>query len=244
MKNFHLLLIIALSLQTITLSAQSNSKISYNFELGISLSDVNYGNEIPFEYLMNSDYDILGASSNPALGYNLKMGLLYQFNPKNELKVNVGYTLLGSEVFGSVENFKPIMPRPLSSEIPISVDGRVNFSFINFGGDLIHNFNKNNKNGVFLSAGLDYLKNVKTDWKVEVTYETGNKETQNNIPAFIEPDLNDLIMVNFRLGYNIILHNKYRIAPSIGLDTGLNKIHDDTVAPSYFSINLRFNPIK
>lgn len=242
--NFIITVFFVLSLHPIALYSQTNSKFLFGVESEIIYSDVNYGNEFPLAYLENEDYTSQGAYSDAAFGFNIGVGLHYLINQKNELRFSTGYTLLADEAGGDVTGLRTTVNRPLSIEIPVSVDGRVNYSFLDFGADWIYNFKGNMVNGIFVSAGMNYLVNLKTDWKVDVIFERGNQETQNELPEFIAQDLDDLLVTNFRFGYNIIIDNKYRITPSLGMNIGLNQIGKDNINPAYFSFNLRFNLVK
>lgn len=232
-------------MQATNLFSQQNSKFSLGFETGIIQGDLNDENDYIFDYLTNEDYSARSANSGPAPGFNLGVGLFYRLSQKNELEFSTSYTILGASVFGSTSRLKSTVVRPLSNEVPIQLDGRINYSLLNIGSNFIHNFKGYDTDGAFLSIGVHYLINLRTEWKVDVTYETGNTDTQNNISDFSSKDFNNLVATNFRLGYNVIVRNKFRLSPSVGIGLGLNKVVENTIFhPIYLSFNLRFNWLK
>ena len=95
-----------------------------------------------------------------------------------------------------------------------------------------------------ISGGVSYWFNLNPSWNVDVNFEAGNTGSQNNLSDVAGTDLNNVIATNLRLGYNIIVNEKYRITPSLGFDLGLNEFSQDrSLSPSFFSFNVRFNPI-
>lgn len=197
------------------------------------------------EYLENEDYNSRGASSDPALGLNLDFGIYYRISKRSEVKIATGYLLSGTQVLGTLSDLNSSINRPLNPDIPILVEGRVNSSMLSFGGDFIFNFNENYNNGFHISVGVSYLIHLNTDWKTDVEFETGNFGVQNNLSNIADTDLNNVILTNLNLGYNIIMNEKYRITPSFGFNLGLNQFSDeDSLSPTFFSLGISFNQIR
>jgi hypothetical protein len=246
-KNRYLIVILFSAFITYTnsLFSQTQNRLSIVFETGITYGDANYGNEFALEYLRNEDYNGLGASNGPDPGFDFNIGVLYDISEKSQLRFSAGNLLFGTEILGNLNDLKSNVTRPLSSEIPIRAEGRINHSFLKFGVDLIYNFNGNSANGISISAGLNYLLHLGTNWNVDVDFEAGNSGVQNDLSSFADTDLNNVFATNLKLGYNFIVKEKYRITPSFGFDLGLNGLTDEgSLNPTYFSLNLRINAIK
>lgn len=227
------------------LLGQSNSKISYFMEAGLNYGASNSAINFAQEYLENEDYNSRGASSDPALGLNLDFGIYYRTSKRSEVKIATGYLLSGTQVLGTLNDLNSSINRPLSPDIPIRVEGRVNSSMLSFSGDFIFNVNGNYNNGFYISAGMGYLFHLNTDWKTDVEFETGSFGVQNNLSDIVDTDLNNVILTNLKLGYNIILNEKYRITPSFGFNLGLNEFStEDSLSPNFFSFGIRFNRIR
>lgn len=243
-KLFSLIFSISFLLLGTSLFSQENAKFSLVLGTGINYGDANYGNELALEYLQNDDYNGIGASNDADLGFNFDVGLLYNLNDKAEIKISTGYLVIGTQVLGTLTDLRSDVTRPLSSEIPVRVEGRINHSMFNFGGDFIYNFNGNTSNGFQVSVGMSYLLHLNTNWNTDVVFETGDTGVQNKLSDVADTDLNDVIMTNLNLGYNIIMNENYRITPFFGINLGLNSFSDeDSLSPFLFSLGLRFNPL-
>lgn len=207
----------------ISLTAQKNSKLSYGIEIGLNTSDFESGHDYVNSYLPLKDYTSVGTSGGPNSGYNINLGTQFAFHERFDLQFQTGYQLFRYNVRGSVDNLKPDIDRPLNANIPISLEGDVNFHFWNVGLDLIHNFSKS-KSGLNASLGLDYMFNLTPNWNVDVISETGVKSRLTKIPDEITQSVNNLIMTDLRLGYNFNLKNGRYLSPSLGMHIGLNEL--------------------
>ncbi len=237
------LLVFLLASSTI-LMAQKQTGIFWDLELNVHASDLNYGSDIAFAYIQNGDYLSTSASSDAGLGYSAAIAGLYGLSRKSAVRVSAGYTALGEDVRGMVRELREGILRPPSGEIPITVDGSLNYSFIELGADFMYQFHEAGNSGVSASAGIGYLINLGVDWKVDVTYETEATGQLNKLPRDLGTDLNDLVMANLRIGYDIAIDGRNVITPMVGVDLGLNGITDDTLSPSMYTIGVRVSKLR
>lgn len=236
MKNI-LILSFCFFLSSIALQAQ-DKKIAIGFEAGLNFSDVNYGGEFFDEFLPRADYQSFQAAGEGALGYFLGLGVSRKMSNHFLLNFNAAYTSLHYQIDASVSDFNPSSNRPLSSTLPVSAMGTINYSFVNLQAGLTYSIATDARKGLQISALVGNMIHLNTDWKLDVNYEDGGTGESNAIDGLQEPEYNNLWLLGMDLAYGFSLNENLSLCPKVGFRLGLNSIVDETISPSLFEFGV------
>lgn len=236
MKNF-LFAILFLSLTS--LSAQTK-KLNLDAKIAANYSDLNYGSEFVASFLNNPDYNALFTSGDSDFGLQLGLGLSYELSSKSKIRGALNYHRYNYKIDGQLVDLKTTVNRPLDASIAVSVDGKVNYSFLGLEVAYLYSFKKQDTDGFFISPSISYLLNLKTDWNVDVRSETASTSEHKDLKQVVDPDINNLLIGQLELGYTVLL-NRYSISPSVAMAYGMNAVHDDALNPTVFTLGLRFS---
>jgi hypothetical protein len=240
MHGFKLLLIFVAILYTSTAHAQQ-AKNAAGISAGANYSDVNYGSEFLYQYLPVQDYNSISSSGEGFYAYDV--GLNYSRVLSNSFSLSVGliYSVLNYKIDGEVTDLKPDVMRPPSPDIPVSVDGVVKYSFLNFEAGLDYSFNSTINRGLFLSFDVNSMLHLNTNWYMNVVNEDQSEWTDKNIADTQQPDYNTLWFIGLGAGYHIRLGEDHTLTPLIGFKYGFNPIVDGTLEPTVINLSLALN---
>ncbi len=178
-------------------------------------------------YLENEDYRSRGTTEFNTYTHTVSLGLWKELNARNGIRFSLGYNSLGTGLSGRIGSLRSDVNRPLSDDIPVSMEGQLNHYFIKLGVAISHSFGSG-KEGFYFLTGIDYNLNIGNNWRMLVYYETGRSAIDKDLSAFSRVNVNNPFVANFQLGYNIPIGNKgVFLSPFYQLYLSLVKIHEN-----------------
>ncbi len=221
-----------------TSSKAQEAQNGFGIIVGANYSDVNYGSEFLDQYLPLGDYESFSSSGEGFYAYDV--GLQYSRVISNKFSTSLGliYSVLNYKIDGEVSNLKPEVMRPPSSLIPVSVDGVVKYSFMNFQLGLNYSFNQTASNGLFITATLNSMLPLNTNWYLNVINEDQSEQTDKDITGMEQPDYKTLWFIGLGIGYHIRLGENLSLTPAASMKYGLNPLVEGTLEPTVINLEV------
>ena len=210
---------------------------------GINFSDINYGNDIVKETLPVGDYTGVSIAGDGAYGYQYKIGTSHPIFLNTTLAADIGFAQLGYRVNGFVENINPALLRPLSPDVPTSIDGQIDYRFVTYRLGVRRKFGFDTNEGFILALATEHWMHLNTKWNMDVVFETTDTGVFNDFEeeANDPTDYNDLTWISLGAGYQFPLGANFSVIILPDVKLGLNAIEDNTVNPIQFGGNVVLN---
>lgn len=226
MKN----LITLLSILFISnLSAQQSRDIAFHLKGGVNLSDMNYGTEVIFAILPTADYGGYSLEGSDSEGFHFGIGSTVNLYKRLSANLDIDFHRFNYDAGGDVEALRFDVNRPLSSSIPIALDGTINYDFLSIQAGMQYSFNDNARQGMYVSGLLSHHIHLKTDVQLNAVFEDLSRGTVNSLAGVEQPNYNNLWMVGLGLGYDFKINETLSLAPEVEFQYGLNTIADDEI---------------
>lgn len=227
--------IIFLLLLSASLMFSQTNPNAFKIRAGANYSDMNYGMEFVSEFLPRDEYKSFTAGGTAGTGYYFGAGLSRQVSNHFELFSNLDFARYTYAADGDVANLDPAISRPVQSDIPLAVDGKIFYSFANFDLGVNYYFSKQPRQGFFLSAILSgqFLLNKK--WKMDVEYEDGSIGESSELPTIDGVEYNEfLTSLGVGIGYSIPVGNRFDLVPLVEFRSAPKGIVDNNLAFTTF----------
>jgi hypothetical protein len=208
---------------------------AFKIRAGANYSDMNYGMEFVSAFLPRDEYQSYTAGASPGTGYYFGVGLSRQVSSHFEFFTNLDFARYTYVADGDVARLNPTISRPLQSDVPLAVDGKIFYSFANFDIGMNYYFSKQPRQGFFLSAILSGQFLLDKNWKMDVAYEDGSFGESTELPTIDGVEYNEfLTSLGVGIGYSIPIGNRFDLVPLVEFRSAPKNIVDNNLAFTTF----------
>lgn len=218
-------------------------RFSLEISGGLNYSDLNYGYELfDFESILpKDDYLLFSEGGQPDWGAQYGIGVNFRVLNRMTAFAGAHYSSLSYRIEASVDNLNPNVTRAPSPEIPVGVDGLVNYNFADLHAGLNYHFFRKPENGLYASLSLSHLIHLRTLPVLGVTYEDMSTGTEEDLPAIAEPDYKGLWFAGLGLGYRIPAATRLWVTPFAEFRYGLNPLIEEELNPTMAVMGARLS---